>query len=205
MERGLRRFLVQPRAQNRVICEIRTSCLGLHPVGFENLQGQRLYNLSAVGAWFVCPDGDNCFPLCTSEPVLFELWPIVSYPPCTTPKNLASSLQSLPGSTNGLLLLSVLKPSFLQAKQTQLPQPPLAGAVLQPPPSCWPSFGLTSTYGSKCWDSMQGVSSPVTPWQRSGLLCHICDNPSVELHVWTICMELLSSSLESEVSYLHIL
>lgn len=158
-------FLVQSRNQNKVICEIRTSCLGLYPVGFENLLGQRPYNLSAVGPWFACPHGENLFPLCTSEPVLFELWPIVSYPLCTTAKNLASSLESLPVSTNGLLL-SVLKPSFLQAGKTLLPQPPLAGPVLQPPPSWWPSVGLTSTQGSKCWGSMQGVSSPVPPKQR---------------------------------------
>lgn len=134
MERDLRRFLVQPRAQNRVICEIRTSCLGVYPVGFENLLGQRTYNFSAVGPQFVCPHGEFFFPLCISEPVLFELWPIVSYPPCTTAKNLASSLQDPPVSTNGQLL-RVLKSSFLRTNQTHLPQPPLVGPVLQPPPS----------------------------------------------------------------------
>lgn len=125
---------MQPHAQNRVICEIRTSCLGLYPAGFENLLGQKPYNFAEVGPWFVCPHGENFASLYASEPVLFELWPIVSYPPCTTAKNLASPLQSLPVSTNGLLL-SILKPSSLQAKQTQLPQPPCAGPVLQPPPS----------------------------------------------------------------------
>lgn len=122
---------MQPCAQDRVICEFRISCLGLYPGGFENLQGQRLYSSSAVGTWFVCPHGENVFPLCTSEPVLFELWPIVSFPPCTIAKNPASSLQFLLVSTNGLHL-NVLNPSFVQAK-TQLPHPPFAGPVLQPP------------------------------------------------------------------------
>lgn len=72
---------MQPLAQNRVICEIRTSCLGLYPAGFENLQGQRPYNFSVVSPWFVCPKGEIFSSLYTSEPLLFELWPFVSYSP----------------------------------------------------------------------------------------------------------------------------
>lgn len=72
---------MQPLAQNRVICEIRTSCLGLYPAGFENLQGQRRFNFSVVSPWFVCPKAEFFFSLYTSEPLLFELWPFVSYSP----------------------------------------------------------------------------------------------------------------------------
>lgn len=62
--------------------------------------------------------------------------------PRTTVENLAVSPQYPPVSMSGLLL-GVPKPSFLQAEQTQLPQPPLAGPVLQPPPPVGPSIRFT--------------------------------------------------------------
>lgn len=117
----------------------------------------------------------------------FELWPIVSHPPHATAKNLSSSLQSLHMSSSGLLL-SVLKASFLPAKQTQLPQPPLAGPVLQPPPSWWPSTGLPSTHGRSAVTVFKVSLLQSPPRQRLRLLCHICDNPRAELRVWTVCV-----------------
>lgn len=62
--------------------------------------------------------------------------------PRTTVENLAVSPQYPPVSMSGLLL-GVPKPSFLQAEQAQLPQPPLAGPVLQPPPPVGPSIRFT--------------------------------------------------------------
>ena len=79
--RDLRRSLVQPPSHTRVRSEARPGCSGLHLVTVENLQGQRLHNISGHPVPLPdCPHGGNFF-LIFSLNLSFQFIFIVSHLP----------------------------------------------------------------------------------------------------------------------------
>lgn len=159
--KDLRTSQVQPPVHSSTSCGVRAGCLGLYPV--RSLKSPRLEMIpSGISVpQQDCPCWEKNFPYIQSEPLLFQLTHIISYPPAMhLSEEPGCLLSNLPIGT-GKLLWGPPEAISSPGLKVLLPQHLLIGQVFHPLTSLVASSELTPVcccFSCPEWTKLNAVS-----------------------------------------------